>query len=99
MAEALATVAEAWRESEGKAMDMYVLQNIEEIFAHVTRAAANLKVKQVNLIDSGAGETLPAYVGAFPATVTQLIGEVSRATGVDITRVLTGAGAPSGGQR
>jgi flotillin len=99
MAEALATVAEAWRESEGKAMDMYVLQNIEEIFAHVTRAAGNLKVRQVNLIDSGGGATLPAYVGAFPATVTQLIGEVSRATGVDITRVMTGAVAPSGGQR
>jgi flotillin len=96
MAEALATVATAWRESEGNAMDMYVLQNIEEIFAQVTRAAGNLKVREVNLIDSGGGQTLPAYVGSFPATVTQLLAEVSRATGVDITRVMTGNSAPAG---
>jgi flotillin len=98
MAEALAAVAEAWRETEGKAMDMFVLQNIEEIFAHVTRAASNLKVRQVSLIDSGSGETLPAYVGAFPATVTQLIAEVSRATGVDLARVMNGPAVPEGGK-
>jgi flotillin len=91
MAEALSTVAEAWTESEGKAMDMFVLQNIEEIFAQVARAASNLKVRQVSLIDSGSGDTLPAYVSAFPATVSQLLAEITRATGVDITRVLTGA--------
>ena len=95
MAEALATVAEAWSDSDGKAMDMYVLQNIEEIFAKVAAAAGNLKVKQVSLIDSGTGDTLPAYVGAFPATVSQLMAEISRATGVDINRVMTGAASTS----
>jgi len=95
VAEALAQVSEAWRESEGKAMDMYVLQNIEEIFAQVAAAARNLKVRHVSLIDSGSGDTLPAYVGAFPATVTELIGEISRAIGIDITRVMTGAPSPA----
>jgi flotillin len=103
MAEALSTVAAAWRESEGKAMDMYVLQNIEDIFAQVARAAQNLKVRQVSLIDSGNGETLPAYVSAFPATVSQLMGEITRATGVDVARIMTGAvstadGSAKGGQ-
>jgi flotillin len=100
IAEALSTVAAAWRESEGKAMDMYVLQNIEEIFAQVARAASNVKVREVSLIDSGTGETLPAYVGAFPATVSHLMGEITRATGVDITRIMTGAAdtSPQGGQ-
>jgi flotillin len=91
MAEALSTVAEAWTESEGKAMDMYVLQNIEEIFAQVARAARNLEVRHVSLIDSGSGETLPAYVSAFPAVVSQLLAQITRATGVDITRAMTGA--------
>ncbi|HLU64868.1 MAG TPA: flotillin family protein [Kofleriaceae bacterium] len=95
MAEALDLVAGAWRETGGKAMDMYVLQNLEEIFAQVASAARNLKVRHVNLIDSGSGDTLPAYVGAFPATVTELIGEISKAIGVDITRVMTGAPAPT----
>ncbi|HUS66454.1 MAG TPA: SPFH domain-containing protein [Kofleriaceae bacterium] len=97
MANALTLVAEAWRETEGRAMDMFVLQNIESIFGQVAAAARNLKVRHVNLIDSGSGSTLPAYVGAFPATVTELIGEISTALGVDITRIMTGApSAPTG---
>ena len=95
VAEALSQVSEAWRESEGKAMDMYILQNIEEIFAQVAGAARNLKVRHVSLVDSGSGATLPAYVGAFPATVTELIGEISKAIGIDITRVMTGAPSPA----
>jgi flotillin len=94
MAQALTMVSEAWRETDGKAMDMYVLQNIEEIFGQVAAAARNLKVRQVNLVDSGDGATIPAYVGAFPATVTELIGEISKAIGIDITRVMTGAPNP-----
>jgi flotillin len=97
MANALTLVAEAWRETEGRAMDMFVLQNIESIFGQVAAAARNLKVRHVNLIDSGSGSTLPAYVGAFPATVTELMGEVSKALGIDITRIMTGApSAPPG---
>ena len=90
MATALEEVASAWSESEGNAMDMYVLQNLEEIFSQVTSAARNLKVREVNLVDSGDGDTIPAYVGSYPATVTELISEISKAIGVDITRVMTG---------
>ena len=62
-------------------------------------AARNLKVRHVTLVDSGSGDTLPAYVGAFPATVTELISEISKAIGIDITRVMTGApAAPAGAQ-
>ena len=100
VAEALSTVAEAWRESDGKAMDMYVLQNIEEIFAQVAKAAGNLKVRQVSLVDAGSGDTLPAYVSAFPATVSHLMSEVTRATGVDINRIMTGGpGADGNGKQ
>jgi flotillin len=89
-AEALAVVAEAWRGTEGRAMDMYVLQNLEEIFSRVTQAAKNLKVREVSLIDSGSGDTLPAYVGAYPSVVSELLGEVRKALGVDIAGVITG---------
>lgn len=98
MAEALGHVAEAWRESEGKAMDMYVLQNLEEIFAKVTDAAKNLKVRQVNLIDSGEGETLPAYLASYPASVGALLAKIHTALGIDIPAIISGnkeAAAPA----
>jgi flotillin len=87
---ALAEVAKAWKESDGKAMDMYVLQNLDEIFARVADAAKNLKVREVNLVDAGDGKTLPAYMSAYPATVSALLDQVTDSLGVDIRQVITG---------
>ena len=90
MAEALQVVAQAWRSSGDRAMDMYVLQNLEDIFGQVAQAAGRLDVGEVNLVDSGDGSTLPAYVGAFPKTVGSLFQEVFSSLGIDINQVLTG---------
>jgi flotillin len=99
MAKALALVAEAWGGTGGRAMDMYVLQQIDRIFAEVAKAARNLKVKQVNLVDGGDGHTLPAYVSAYPATVGALLREVSTILGVDIMASMEADGArPALGQ-
>lgn len=89
---ALEAVAQAWSESRGKAMDMYVLQNLDEIFGKVASAARNLKVREVNLVDSGDGKTLPAYVSAYPATVGALLAQVESSIGIDIKKVITGDG-------
>ncbi len=90
VAKALEVVADAWGESGDQAMDMYVLQNLEEIFGKVTDAAVKMDVGQVNLVDGGDGRTLPNFASAYPATVGALIGEISQTLGVDINRVLTG---------
>jgi flotillin len=91
-AAALDEVAQAWRDTGGKAMDMFVLQNLDEIFGRVADAARKIKVREVNLIDSGDGSTLPAYVSAYPATVATLMAELTRSLGVDIRGVITGNG-------
>lgn len=90
MARALAEVAGAWRDSQGKAMDMFVLQNLDAIFGEVTKAARRLKIDEVNVVDGGDGTTLSGYAAAYPATVGRLLVEVERTLGVDIHRVLTG---------
>lgn len=91
MAESLRVIAKAWRESGAQAMDMYVLQNLEDIFGEVTKAASNLKVREVNLVDSGDGKTLPAYASAYPATVGALLEQVTRTLGIDIPKIMAGA--------
>jgi flotillin len=90
MAEALEHVATAWRETEGQAMDIFVLQNLEEIFSRVTNAAKNLKVREVNLIDSGDGATMPAYLASYPAAVASLLTQIERSLGIDITSIISG---------
>jgi flotillin len=90
MARALALVADAWRDSGGKAMDMYVLQQLDRIFAEVAKAAKNLKVREVNLVDGGDGRMLPAYASAYPATVGALFAQITQIIGIDIAAVING---------
>jgi flotillin len=93
MAASLAEVASAWHDSGGHAMDMFVLQHLDQIFGDVAKAATRIKVGEVNLIDGGAGKTIPAYAAAYPATMAALFEHVTRTLGVDIARVITGTSA------
>jgi flotillin len=90
MAASLAEVASAWHDSGGRAMDMFVLQHLDQIFGDVARAATRIKVGEVNLIDGGDGKTIPAYVAAYPATMAALFEQVGKTLGVDIAKVITG---------
>ena len=89
-ARSLAEVAAAWRDSDGRAMDMFVLQHLDAIFNDVAQAAGRLKVAEVNLIDGGDGKTIPAYAAAYPATMAALLEQVQKTLGVDVARVITG---------
>ncbi len=97
MAQALSLIADAWRDSRGKAMDMFVMQNLDEIFGHVTRAASKLNVREVNLVDAGDGKTMPAYMSAYPATVSALLREMADTLGVNVPGILTGKVSPGDG--
>jgi flotillin len=89
-ADALRSVAEAWSATQGEALEMYVLQNLDGIFGEVVGAARNIKVREVNLVDSGDGSTMPAYASAYPATVAALMEQVNNTLGVDIKGILGG---------
>lgn len=97
-AEALAAIAEAWQETGGKAMDMFVLQHLDEIVGRVAEAATKLKVREVNLVDSGDGKTMPAYLRAYPAAVGALLQELSSTLGVDIQAVMRGTDGEAAGK-
>jgi flotillin len=90
MAHSLAEVSGAWRDSGGKAMDMFVLQHLDHIFGDVAKAARRITVGEVNLIDGGDGKTIPAYAASYPATMGRLLDEVTKTLGVDIAKVITG---------
>jgi flotillin len=100
MAASLAEVASAWHDSGGRAMDMFVLQHLDQIFGDVARAATRIKVGEVNLIDGGDGKTIPAYAASYPATMAALFEQVTRTLGVDIAKVITGTpgAAPTAGR-
>jgi flotillin len=90
MSASLAEVSNAWKDTGGRAMDMFVLQHLDSIFNDVAEAAKRLKVSEVNLIDGGDGKTIPAYAAAYPATMTALLDQVQKTLGVDIAQTITG---------
>ncbi len=96
MSQSLSDVAAAWRDSGGRAMDMFVLQHLEQIFADVATATRRLKVGEVHVIDGGDGKTLPAYAASYPATMNALLEQVTRTLGIDISKVITGTPGGSG---
>jgi len=75
---------------------VFVLQRIESVMQRVATAAQQVKVREVALIDSGSGQTLPNYVSAFPKVVSSVFAEMRDTVGIDIGGVLTGRG-PGGG--
>jgi flotillin len=93
-AESLALVSEAWRATEGRAVEMFVLQHLEELLGTVAGAASRVRVDAVSLLDSGDGATLASYLRAYPAAVAELLREVSATLGVDIPAVLSGPREP-----
>jgi flotillin len=97
-AQALAHIAEAWRDSGGRAMEIFVLQRLDEIFATVADAARRLEVREVNLVDAGDGKTMPAYLGAYPAAVAVLLERLRDTLGVDICGLLRPGDAPQAGR-
>lgn len=89
-AEALDLVSQAWRDTGGHALEMFVLQHLEELLGTVVGAASRVRVEAVSLLDSGDGATLASYLRAYPAAVAELLREVSSTLGVDISAVLAG---------
>ena len=95
MSLSLEAVSAAWKDSGGRAMDMFVLQHLDAIYGDVAKAAGRITVNEVNLIDGGDGKTLPAYAASYPATMAALLEQVTKTLGVDIAKVITGV-TPNG---
>lgn len=89
-AEGLRVLAEAWAASKGKAMDMYVLQQLDEIIARVATAAGKIQIAETNVIDGGGGKALASFAAARPQAMAALFAEIERTTGVDVAKVVKG---------
>jgi flotillin len=99
--EAMATVLDMMREEWVKAgpdaKDIFLIQQLETVLGTVTERVKKMEIDEVNLIDGGDGSALPMHMAALPATVGAVLKELSKTTGVDVTAILSGAGAAKPG--
>ena len=90
MAEVLRMMAEVWAKAGPAATDVFLIQRLESIMKQVAAAARQVQVREVALIDSGSGQTLPNYVSSFPKIVGSLFREIRDTAGLDIGGAFTG---------
>jgi len=80
-----------WADAGHRAKEIYLIQHLDAIIGQVVRAVKQLQIGEVNLLDSGDGSSLPAYVSAYPAIVTAVLRELQSSTGVNVAEVLSGS--------
>lgn len=90
MAAVLQMMNEVWAEAGHRAKEIYLVQHLESIIKSVVDSVRKVQVGNVNLLDNGEGNSLPAYVKAYPAIVTAVLKELRNATGIDVPEVLAG---------
>jgi flotillin len=90
IAAAFQHVAGAYEELGDDAMELVVVQHLEQLVAEASNIAMSMRAEDVSLVDGGEGDSLASYAQAYPATVNALLGQLGETLGVDITGVLKG---------
>lgn len=88
--QALDMMTQAWTDAGKDALAIYLMEDVEKILATAAKGVAKVKINEVNMIDSGDGKTLSAYVAAYPAMLAAVLESVTTATGIDIQQALSG---------
>ncbi|MBN1947870.1 MAG: hypothetical protein JW797_19545 [Bradymonadales bacterium] len=88
--EAINLLNQAWLDAGDEAVTIYLIGELEKIFEQVADGVRKVQVDHINLIDGGRGETLAAYVGAYPAMMRAIFDALAATTGIDVPRLIAG---------
>jgi len=83
---------EAWAEAGEDAMAILLIDDLERLLAKAAAGVSKVKIDNISVIDSGSGQTLPAYVASYPAMLGSVFNALSSVTGIDISKIVSGAG-------
>lgn len=90
MAEVLRLMTTKWTDAGSDAKDIFLIQQLEHIVATVSRRVTEVEIGEVNIIDRGDGKALAAFLAGYPAMVNEVLSEMRKTTGVDVTGALSG---------
>jgi flotillin len=101
-AESLSLVSDAWMKAGDAAMDMFLINKIEDITRLVVEGVKRVEVGSIHLVD-GDGQALPRLAASYPAAVAAVFRSLHETTGIDVPALLsrarnTNGAAPGGGR-
>lgn len=93
-ADVLRMLTDTWLSAGKDAKDVFLIQQIETVIRTVAKQVQSVEVDEVNLVDSGDGRALARVLAGRPAAVAEVLDELRRTTGVDVTGSLYPTAAP-----
>lgn len=87
-AEAMRALSSALEAAGPQARELFVLSQLDTLVGQVSAKVKDLSVREIQVIDSGDGRSLPAVAAAYPAIVAEVLKSLTEVTGVDIAGML-----------
>lgn len=87
-AESVLLMASALQAAGPHAREMFVLSQLDTLVASVAQKVRNVKIGEIQVVDAGDGQALPALAASFPQTVTKVLQTLYELTGVDVQELL-----------
>ncbi|MCL2925262.1 MAG: flotillin family protein [Trichodesmium sp. MAG_R04] len=74
-----------WQETGKDAAELFYLQQISMILRESAKIPGQVKLENVNVIDSGDGKSIASLINAYPEIFRQFLKNVNQTLGVDVT--------------
>ncbi|MEB3343165.1 SPFH domain-containing protein [Okeania sp.] len=74
-----------WQETGKDAAELFYLQQISMILRESAKVPGQVKLENVNVIDTGDGKSIASLINAYPEIFRQFLKNVNQTLGVDIT--------------
>jgi flotillin len=90
VSEALDSLHTAWGHAGENAVSILLIEDNEKIMRAASEGVGKIKIENLSIMDSGDGKTLTSYVAAYPQMLASIFDAVTRTTGIDIPKSLSG---------
>jgi len=90
VSESLTLLYQAWQTAGPSAKQITLIEELENLLGAATEGVKKVHVTELQIIDSGDGQTLPNYLAGFPQMLGNVFDAVQKTTGIDIPATISG---------
>ncbi|NJO80714.1 MAG: flotillin family protein [Cyanobacteria bacterium RM1_2_2] len=81
-------LAQVWQEMGSDASELFVLQQLEAVLQEAVQIPKRLQLHEINVVDSGNGQSLTSLVRVYPEILQQFLESVNQTLGIDVVGTL-----------
>lgn len=82
-------LSQVWQETNSAASEIFLLEQIEAVLKESTQIPKRLKLKRINVVDNGNGQSISSLINVYPDIVIKFLESVHSTLGIDVVGTLT----------